>query len=62
MYTVPQYRRKGTCKSILNLLMEEEKKIGITALELHATKAGEMVYLKDGFCIHIEPTLRKHIT
>lgn len=60
MYTVPQYRRKGICKSILNLLVEEGKKLGITAFELHATKAGEMVYLQEGFSIHIEPTLRKY--
>jgi RimJ/RimL family protein N-acetyltransferase len=27
MYTVPEYRRNGICKSILNLLVEEGKEI-----------------------------------
>lgn len=62
MYTVPQFRRNGICKRILNLLVEEGKKIDITAFELHATKAGEMVYLQEGFAAHIEPTLRKYIS
>ncbi len=58
MFTVPEFRRKGICKSILNLFVEEGKKIGITAFELHATKEGEMVYTQ-GFIHHNEPTLRK---
>lgn len=61
MYTVHFYRRNGICKTILNLLVEEGKKIGITAFELHATKEGEMVYVKQGFIPHNEPTLRKFI-
>lgn len=62
MYTVREYRRIGICKSILNLLLEEGKKLGITAFELHATKVGEIVYLQEGFIQHSEPTLRKFIT
>lgn len=58
MYTVPNHRRKGICKGILNHLVEEGKKMGITAFELHATKAGEMVYKQNGFSIHNEPTYR----
>jgi predicted acetyltransferase len=61
MYTIPEFRRKGICKNILNLLVEEGKAIGITAFELHATKYGEMVYLQEGFIHHNEPTLRKWI-
>lgn len=61
MYTVPQYRRKGICKTILNLLVEEGKKHGVTAFELHATKDGEKVYIQEGFVHHNEPTLRKFI-
>jgi predicted acetyltransferase len=61
MYTVPKFRRKGICKTILNLLVEEGKKIGITAFELHATQEGEMVYTQEGFIHHNEPTLRKFI-
>ncbi|MBL0047720.1 MAG: GNAT family N-acetyltransferase [Bacteroidetes bacterium] len=61
MYTVPQYRRKSICKSILTLLVEEGKKCGVTAFELHATKEGEKVYTQEGFIYHNEPTLRKWI-
>lgn len=61
MYTVPEFRRKGVCKNILNLLVEEGKKYGITAFELHATKEGEKVYAQEGFIHHNEPTLRKFI-
>ncbi len=61
MYTVPEYRRNGICKSILNLLVEEGKKSGITAFELHATKEGEKVYIQEGFIHHNEPTLRRFI-
>ncbi len=61
MYTLPSFRRKGVCKNILNLLVEEGKKYGITAFELHATKEGEKVYSQEGFVYHEEPTLRKFI-
>lgn len=61
MYTVPQFRKKGICKGILNLLIEEGKKYGVTAFELHATKDGEPVYTKEGFMLHKEPTLRKFV-
>lgn len=62
MYTVPNFRRKGICKDILNLLVEEGKKNGITAFELHATIEGELVYKQNGFEIHNEPTYRKFTT
>lgn len=59
MYTVPQFRRRGICKSILNLLVEEANRQGINAFELHATHEGELVYRQNGFDIHNEPTYRK---
>lgn len=59
MYTIPSFRRKGVCKNILNLLVEEGKKYGITAFELHATKEGEKVYSQEGFELYHEPTFRK---
>lgn len=61
MYTYPAFRRQGICKNILNLLIEEGKKYGITAFELHATPSGEIVYKANGFEIHKEPTYRKYI-
>lgn len=62
MYTVPEFRRKGICKSILNLLVEEGRQQGITAFDLHATKEGELVYKQNGFEIYNEPTYRKFLT
>ncbi len=61
MYTVPEFRRRGVCKNILNLLIEEGKKYGASAFELHATEDGERVYTQEGFLHHNEPTLRKFI-
>ncbi len=61
MYTVPAYRRMGVCAGILNALLSEGKKMGITAFELHATPKGETVYVKNGFELHSEPSLRKFI-
>ncbi len=61
MYTHPKFRRKGICKNILKLLVEEGRKYGVTAFELHATPEGQLVYLQNGFAMHNEPTLRKFI-
>lgn len=61
MYTVPAFRRKGICKNILNLLVEEAKKYDYNTFELHATKEGEKLYVQEGFVHHMEPTLRKFI-
>ncbi len=58
MYTLPNHRRKGVCKGILEHLVEEGKKMGITAFELHATAEGEKVYKYNNFVIHPEPTYR----
>ncbi|MCW3121288.1 MAG: Acetyltransferase [Flavipsychrobacter sp.] len=60
MYTVPQYRKRGICKTLLGKLLDAGKAMGITAFELHATKEGEPVYQKAGFEQHIEPTYRKY--
>lgn len=61
MYTLPAFRRNGIGTRIINMLIEEGKNMGVTAFELHATQAGEPVYLKNGFELHREPTLRKFI-
>lgn len=61
MYTIPSFRRKGICKNILNVLVEEGKKYGYYAFELHATKEGEKVYSQEGFELYHEPTFRKLI-
>lgn len=61
MYTVPQYRKRGICSTILTKLTDDAIALGFTAFELHATKEGEPVYIKHGFRIHTEPTYRKMI-
>lgn len=61
MYTIPEFRKKGICSEVLNQLIIEARKAGTTAFELHATAEGEPVYLKGGFIIHNEPTLRKFV-
>ena len=61
MYTVPEFRRRGICKGILDELVNAGKTAGITAFELHATVEGEPVYSKNGFTIHNEPTYRKFL-
>lgn len=61
MYTKPEHRKKGISSHILNKLLETGKEMGITAYELHATKDGEPVYVKNGFILFKEPTYRKII-
>lgn len=58
MYTLPAYRKRGICNTLLNHLVQEGKKDGITAFELHATKEGEQVYKKTNFRLHPEPSYR----
>ena len=60
MYTVPEFRKQGISSRILQELVEAGRQAGVTAFELHATKFGESVYLKNGFQFHTEPTLRKY--
>lgn len=61
MYTRPANRRKGICSQILIRLEQDALLAGITALELHATPEGEMVYQHHGFALHHEPTYRKFV-
>jgi len=61
MYTRPNYRRKGVCKQIANLLLEKGKSMGLSMFELHATEDGQKVYTKLGFNLHKEPTYRLFI-
>jgi hypothetical protein len=61
MYTVPEFRRKGICRQILQALVEDGINRGITAFELHATQEGEFVYKNNDFEKHNEPTYRKYI-
>jgi ribosomal protein S18 acetylase RimI-like enzyme len=60
MYTLPEYRRKGICTELLKRLVETGMVMGVRSFELHATKEGEPLYIKEGFKLHSEPTYRKH--
>lgn len=60
MYTVPGFRKLGICKTILQMIVHEANQMGISAFELHATKEGEQIYIKNGFQLHNEPTYRRY--
>lgn len=60
MYTRPDYRRKGISGTIVKNLVTTGNSQGISFFELHATLAGEPVYIKNGFRKHDEPTYRMH--
>jgi hypothetical protein len=61
MFTIRAFRKKGICSAILDNLTIHAVAKGITAFELHATKDGEGLYMKNGFKIHSEPTYRKYL-
>jgi GNAT superfamily N-acetyltransferase len=61
VYTLPQFRKQGLSKNILERLLNTAKERGVTAFELHATKDGEPVYQKAGFDYFQEPTYRKYL-
>ncbi len=61
MYTSPSFRRLGVCSQILKLLSDDASRMGVTSFELHATELGELVYIKNGFRKHTEPTYRKQL-
>lgn len=49
MYTKPEYRRKGIAMKTLDLLVQDAKKRGVTAISLEATAMGRPLYEKYGF-------------
>lgn len=49
MYTVPEYRRKGIAYKTLDMLIEDIKRNGISAISLEATSMGRPLYEKYGF-------------
>ncbi|HXS37811.1 MAG TPA: GNAT family N-acetyltransferase [Flavipsychrobacter sp.] len=57
MYTVPEYRKRGICSTILQELINYAKDTGLSRLELHAAPDGEPVYRKYGFEEWKEPFL-----
>jgi len=61
MYTYPDFRNQGIATEIVKRLVETGQELGVRLFDLHATKAGEPVYLKAGFKLHDEPSYRKLI-
>lgn len=57
MYTVPSARSQGVSSLILERLIKEAKRRGISKISLHTTKAGEKLYRKYGFSEPIYPVL-----
>jgi GNAT superfamily N-acetyltransferase len=49
MYTPPEYRRKGYSSLILENLLKEAGKMGVSKVSLHCSRAGEPLYRKFGF-------------
>lgn len=50
--TYPEYRKMGYATSIMNLLIEEAKKQGVSYIELSASDLGKSLYKKLGFQEH----------
>lgn len=57
MYTIPQARRQGISALILQKLIDEAGKRGISKISLHTTKDGEKLYRKFGFSEPVYPVL-----
>ena len=49
MYTHPTYRRKGIAAKTLDMLVNDIKNKGITAISLESTDMGRHLYEKYGF-------------
>lgn len=49
MYTRPEYRRRGIAYKTLDMLVNDTKNRGITAISLEATRMGRPLYEKYGF-------------
>lgn len=61
MYTVPEARRKGISSLILECLLDESKKMGMTKVALHTSKDGEKLYRKYHFSEPVYPYLERII-
>lgn len=57
MYTVPFARRKGISAMILEQLLVEARRRGISKVALHTSKDGEKLYRKFGFSEPVYPVL-----
>ncbi len=49
VYTKPDYRRQGLAGTLINMAIEDAKKLDLAHIELNATPAGYPLYKKLGF-------------
>ena len=49
VYTLPEYRGKGLCTTLMQHLIEYGKKCGLGCIDLSATENGYPIYAKLGF-------------
>ena len=49
VYTIPSYRGKGICTTLMQQLVAEAKSRGLGCIDLRATKDGYPIYKKLGF-------------
>jgi Acetyltransferases len=49
VYTSPDYRGKGIARRMVEMLMEEARRRGVTEISLDATTSGRPLYRKFGF-------------
>jgi GNAT superfamily N-acetyltransferase len=49
LYTIPEARKGGICTRLLDELIDEGRRRGLTYFHLHATGDGENIYRRAGF-------------
>ncbi|MDO4460057.1 MAG: GNAT family N-acetyltransferase, partial [Clostridia bacterium] len=49
VYTKPEYRGRGICTKLMNMLLDSAKEHKLCRVDLSATEAGYPVYKKIGF-------------
>ena len=54
VYTVPEFRRKGIAKRMIEFLIAKAKERGATEISLDSTEAGRPFYLTLGFLLNTE--------
>lgn len=61
VYTYPEYRRRGLSTQVVEAIIEEARKIGVSAIDLLATPDGKPLYEKLGFREPAFPAMRLRI-
>lgn len=54
VYTAPDYRRQGWARKLVEMLINEAKRQGVTEISLDATEAGRPLYESLGFRLNDE--------